>query len=126
MAKYINRENLNFLNDFRIDGGKYAGLRLDEVFDELATEDVIERSEHDRTVQAFKSLIEIKNVNLIVMQEKYYALEKEYAELKVNIDKAIEEIRQESIEANYYANKLLGSSHGMRKAIGILKRNIGE
>lgn len=43
MAKYINREDLNFLNDFRIDSGKYAGLRLDDVFDELATADVIER-----------------------------------------------------------------------------------
>ena len=40
MAEYIDREKLDFLNDFRIDGGKYAGLRLDDVFDELATTDV--------------------------------------------------------------------------------------
>ena len=51
MAEYIKREELNFLNDFRIDSGKYVGLRLDEVFDELATEDVVERSKIDKAIE---------------------------------------------------------------------------
>ncbi len=56
MAEYINRENLDFLNDFCIDSGKYAGLRLDEVFDELATEDAIERSKIDKAIEEIEQL----------------------------------------------------------------------
>lgn len=66
MAEYINRQDLDFLNDFRIDSGKYVGLRLDDVFDELATADVIERES-------------VKNLIKVVIEDNWeldYALER--------------------------------------------------
>lgn len=58
MAEYINRQDLDFLNDFRIDSGKYVGLRLDDVFDELATADVVERSKINKAIEELCELVE--------------------------------------------------------------------
>lgn len=56
MAEYIDREKLRFLNDFRIDSGKYVGLRLDDVFDELATADVVEREKIDNAIDEINDM----------------------------------------------------------------------
>lgn len=42
------------------------------------------------------------------------------------IDKAIKEMEEESNNFTYKTNKTLGASYGFRKAIDILKKNIGE
>ena len=80
MAEYIDRKDLDFLNDFRIDSGKYVGLRLDDVFDELATADVIERSKIDKAID------EIINLRKHYPNEDYYDCKDEVLEiLKRNI-----------------------------------------
>ena len=84
MVEYIARKDLDFLNDFCIDGGKYAGLRLDEVFDELATKDVIERTKID------KAIAEIEDLNLSWVashyEDRFYGFQQEVLEiLKRNI-----------------------------------------
>jgi 4-aminobutyrate aminotransferase-like enzyme len=126
MAEYIDRTLLEPDTEWSEYDDDFISYSKSQI-NSLPTADVIERAEYDKIVQAFKALVEMKNENLIDMRDKYYALEKEYAELKINIKKAIEEIEQEIIETDYHANNLLGSkSHGMRVAIEILKRNTGE
>lgn len=56
MAEYIDRQDLDFLNDFCIDSGKYVGLKLDDVFDELATTDVIEREKVNKAIEEMESI----------------------------------------------------------------------
>jgi hypothetical protein len=102
-----------------------------EICMETPTADVIERSEFEEMVKSFKAMVEIKNENLIAMRDKYYKLEKEYAELKFNIDKAIEEMEktENTQEHIFYDGDICARgafNDGIEKALEILKRNIGE
>ena len=97
----------------------------------IPTADVIGRSEYDKMVKSFKTMVEMKNENLIAMRDKYYTLEKEYAELKVNIKKAIEEIEQVKSVMNeeiieHDKKDLITFIKGINQCLIILKENIGE
>lgn len=117
MAEYIDRTIIPYAKLSEFDKGSLVTRDMIEC---MPTADVIERSEYDRVVESFKAMVEIKNEDLIAMRDKYYTLEKEYAELKVNIDKSIEEMR-------FYEHRNVNMfTCGLNKAIEILKRNIGE
>ena len=82
---------------------------------EEPTADVIERSRYEQL-----------NKEADALSKAYQEEHEKYKQLRLNVAKAIEEMEIEYINLDYYANKLLGASHGVRKSIEILKRNIGE
>lgn len=95
MAEYIKKEDLKFLEIpiapvIQGEQVHYEQGFLKEWLESVPTADVIERTEFEKVVKSFKTMVEMKNENLIDMRDKYYTLEKEYAELKVNIDKAMD------------------------------------
>ena len=150
MAEYINRQDLDFLNDFCIDSGKYVGLRLDDVFNELATADVIERSEYEALKKENHELA-IKYDN--AMNRVADGLE-EILRLRSKIDKAIEDSYKKGLTDAWECARKIGNNsqlglegmgfdfseldtyynpswwvvlnYDVFKALEILKRNIGE
>ena len=126
MAEYIDKENLKFLEIpiapvLQGEQVHYEQGFLKEWLESIPTADVVERSEYEEMVKSFKAMVEIKNENLIAMRDKYYTLEKEYAELKVNIKKSIEEMERIISDTSY-----VYTGAGVELALKILKRNIGE
>lgn len=117
MAEYINRELA--IEEWYKDSNLHKSAET--MFKELPTADVIERAEFEEMVKSFKAMVAIKDETLIDMRDKYYTLEKEYAELKININKAIKEM--DSIDLNEYADN---AYQLVNKCIEILKRNIGD
>ena len=122
MAEYIDRKHLDFLNDFRIDGGKYAGLRLDDVFDELKTTDVIERSKLIEMQNSVKELEKAHVKTLREIEERAMVFERENRELRSKIDKAIEELQHIKVYEHTATARLVS----LPEVLDVLKKNIGE
>ena len=123
MAEYmdISRiddwDNLSIIDD---DGNaKY-------VYDvgELPKADVVERSEYDKMVLAFRARVENQKDNLIATRNAYYQIEKEEVELRSKIDEAIK-IAEDYISTNFKLG-LNERAFGMREILEIFVRNIGE
>lgn len=89
MAEYIKREDLDFLNDFCIDSGKYVGLRLDDVFNELKRP-AVERSRIDKAVEKIEN-----NKSELIEHGKHHAKDvAENAKLVVHgLDMALDIIK---------------------------------
>lgn len=132
MAEYIDKvEAMNIIAGGKNDNAYFGTTSKDwEVIDFLKTvptADVVERDEFESIVRSFKALVEMKNENLIDMRDKYYTLEKEYAELKVNVNKAIEEIEGRIKYSRLpTVDRYNRYSEGLKDCLEILKRNIGE
>lgn len=139
MAEYIDRDLIEWYGcnfeepsceNRECSGCSHAECSHSQVM-QIPTADVIERTEFEEMVKSFKAMVEIKNENLIAMRDKYYTLEKEYAELKVNIKKAIEEIEQVKSVMNeeiieHDKKDLINFIKGINQCLIILKENIGE
>lgn len=123
MAEYIDRDKLNKKKKYLLQTQEMPFpkseyfIKVDD-FWSVPTADVIERSEYDKLVKSFNARIENQKENLINLRSSYYALEKEYAELKVNINKAIAEISNIEQLAEYTCGDI------KRMCVEIIKRNI--
>ena len=87
------------------------------------TADVVERSEYDKVVQAFKARLDNQKENLIATRNAYFQIEQEDAELRSKIDKAIVEI--EELKSAYYIRDM-NREDIVLSCLGILKRNLGD
>jgi DNA-binding transcriptional regulator/RsmH inhibitor MraZ len=90
----------------------------------LPRADVVERSEYNKMVLAFRERVKNQKDNLIATRDAYYQIEKEEAELHNKIDEAIKEMEKfkEEVES---INDLYAQSC-VTQCIAILKENIGE
>ena len=122
MADYINRnEVLKWKETITTDD--YSGnetmdvVAVEEILDiELA--DVVEREKYDELQSGYETLKH--------QLEKSWDRIDELDNMRDKIDKSIAEMREEYDNFTYSANKTLGASFGIRKAIEILEKNLGE
>lgn len=118
MAEYIDKKYLD--RKFQIDMMALRGgtvLDTQRVIDSLPTADVIERVEYDKLLEENKQLKRI--ISDKVNEDLKCAFE--VKELRSKIDNAIEEMERIISDTSY-----VYTSEGVKLALKILKRNIGE
>ena len=126
MAEYINRDKvLEYRETVTTDD--YSG---NETLDVVAVEeilevepvDVVERKKYDLLQQGYETL----KHQLEKSWNRIDELDKLNSNIRDKIDKSIAEMREEYDNLTYSGNKTLGASFGIRKAIEILEKNLGE
>lgn len=133
MADYINRDKVLVELECGIRAGnyekgyeKYMHINsMDDCFDTVKyfdTVDVVEREKYDLLQRGY----EILKHQLEKSWDRIDELDKLNGSMRDKIDKSIAEMREEYDNFTYSANKTLGASFGIRKAIEILEKNLGE
>jgi hypothetical protein len=126
MSKYINTEDLHkVVLKRKAEYGSFADL-IDNIVEEMVKEtpyaDVVEKNRYDVLQSENKVLWR----QLHQSCNRVYELDKLNGNMRDKIDKSIAEMREEYDNFTYSANKTLGASFGIRKAIEILEKNLGE
>ena len=126
MSKFINTEDLHkVVLKRKAEYGSFADL-IDNIVEGMVKEtpyaDVIEKDRYD----VLQSENEALWRQLHQSCNRVYELDKFNVNMRDKIDKSIAEMREEYDNFTYSANKTLGASFGIRKAIEILEKNLGD
>ena len=126
MSKYINTEDLHkVVLKRKTEYGSLADL-IDNIVEEMVKEtpyaDVVEKDMYD----VLQSESEMLRRQLHQSWNRIDELDKLNSNVRDKIDKSIAEMREEYDNLTYSGNKTLGASFGIRKAIEILEKNLGE
>ena len=126
MAEYIDRDKvLKYRETVTTDD--YSG---NETLDVVAVEEILEVEPADVVEKEKYEMLNEWTATLRHQLEETFnridELDKLNSNMREKIDKAIEEMEEESNNFTYSTNKTLGASYGFRKAIDILTKNIGE
>lgn len=126
MSKYINTEDLHkVVLKRKVEYGSLADL-IDNIVEEMVKEtpyaDVVEKDKYD----VLQSENEVLWRQLHQSCNRVYELDKFNGNMRDKIDKSIAEMREEYDNFTYGVNKTLGASFGIKKAIEILEKNLGE
>ena len=126
MSKFINTEDLhNVVLKRKTEYGNLADL-IDNIVEEMVKKtpyaDVVEKEKYD--------VLQSENIGLWHSLRKICVevdeLNKLNSNMRDKVNKAIAEMKEEYDNLTYSENKTLGASFGIRKAIEILEKNIGE
>lgn len=120
MGEYVDREKLIPDRCYYEPYG-YDAVSCEQIFHE-DTADVVEREKYDLLQRGY----EILKHQLEKSWDRIDELDKLNGSMRDKIDKSIAEMREEYDNFTYSANKTLGASFGIRKAIEILEKNLGE
>lgn len=126
MSKYIDTEDLHkVVLKRKVEYGSLADL-IDNIIEEMVKEtpyaDVVERKKYDLLQSGYETL----KHQLEESWDRIDELDKLNGNMRDKIDKSIAEMREEYDNFTYSNNKTLGASFGIRKAIEILEKNLGE
>lgn len=126
MSRYINVGDLhNVVMKRKAEYGRLATL-IDNIVEEMVKEtpyaDVVEKDKYD----VLQSENEVLWSQLHQSCNRVYELDKLNGNIRDKIDKSIAEMREEYDNLTYSGNKTLGASFGIKKAIEILEKNLGE
>lgn len=126
MSKYIDTEKLHkVVLKRKAEYGSLADL-IDNIVEEMVKEtpyaDVVEKDRYN----VLQSENEVLWRQLHQSCNRVYELDKLNSNMRDKIDKSIAEMREEYDNFTYSANKTLGASFGIRKAIEILEKNLEE
>lgn len=126
MSKFINTEELHkVVLKRKVEYGSLADS-IDNIVEGMVKEtpyaDVVEEEKyetlHSWTITLRHQLEEAFN--------RIDELDKLNGNMRDKIDKAISEIKEEYGSFTYSENKTLGATYGIRKALEILEKNLGE
>mgnify|MGYP006923193915 CR=1 FL=1 len=126
MSKYINTEDLHkVVLKRKVEYGSLADL-IDNIVEEMVKEtpyaDVVEKDRYD----VLQSENEVLWSQLHQSCNRVYELDKLNSNIRDKIDKSIAKMREEHDNLTYSGNKTLDASFGIKKAIEILEKNLGE
>lgn len=126
MSRYINVGDLhNVVMKRKAEYGSLAWL-IENIVVEMVKEtpyaDVVEKDKYD----VLQSENEVLWRQLHQSCNRVYELDKLNGNIRDKIDKSIAEMREEYDNLTYSGNKTLGASFGIKKAIEILEKNLGE
>lgn len=126
MSRYINVGDLhNVVMKRKAEYGRLAWLVNNIVVEmvyETPTADVVERKKYDLLQRGYETL----KHQLEESWDRIDELDKLNGNMKDKVNKTIEEMEKENNNFTYNENKALGASYGYRRAIDILKKNLGE
>ena len=115
MGRFINTDDLNYtIMKRKSEYGNLAWIVeriVKEMINDTFSADVIEKRKYDLLQKDCETL--------------RHQL-REYWDMRDKIDKSIKEMKEEYDNFKYSDNKTLGASFGIRKAIDILEKNLGE